>query len=250
MDFKSLTLIGGKNKDGELEDFMPLVMERGVLYTIIGDTGSGKSRLIKDIEQIVKKDSVTRRQVLINGQSIDDLERNEIAKSLIAHLSQNMRFILDTTVEEFLRLHLICRGKSESLLTKTMDLANEITPERISLKQDLTTLSGGQTRALMIADIANICDSPVVLIDEIENAGINKLKALDTLINHEKLVLMVTHDPHTALMGQVRLIMQNGQLQAIVSRDDQENGLLRLLDRQYRDQLELHQRLKRGEIVQ
>lgn len=30
----------------------------------------------------------------------------------------------------------------------------------------------------MIADIAFICDSPIVLIDEIENAGIDKEKHL------------------------------------------------------------------------
>ena len=38
----------------------------------------------------------------------------------------------------------------------------------------------------MIADIALVCDSPVVLIDEIENAGVDKEKAflhLKTKIN-------------------------------------------------------------------
>lgn len=45
----------------------------------------------------------------------------------------------------------------------------------------------------MIADIALICDSPVVLIDEIENAGIDKEHALRALLGHDKLVLVVTH---------------------------------------------------------
>lgn len=52
----------------------------------------------------------------------------------------------------------------------------------------------------MIADIALLCDSPIVLIDEIENAGIDKERALGLLQRHDKLVLVVTHDPHTALM--------------------------------------------------
>lgn len=33
----------------------------------------------------------------------------------------------------------------------------------------------------MIADIALLCDSPIVLIDEIENAGIDKERALGLL---------------------------------------------------------------------
>ena len=58
--------------------------------------------------------------------------------------------------------------------TEVLALANEITPEPVTLRQGLNQLSGGQSRALMIADIALICDSPIVLIDEIENAGIDK----------------------------------------------------------------------------
>ncbi len=40
----------------------------------------------------------------------------------------------------------------------------------------VTSLSGGQSRALMIADTAFLSSSPVVLIDEIENAGIDRNK--------------------------------------------------------------------------
>ncbi len=59
----------------------------------------------------------------------------------------------------------------------------------------------------MIADIALLCDSPIVLIDEIENAGIDKERALGLLQRHDKLVLVVTHDPHTALMSRRRIVM-------------------------------------------
>ncbi|MEI3193577.1 MAG: hypothetical protein V8S22_06375 [Lachnospiraceae bacterium] len=38
----------------------------------------------------------------------------------------------------------------------------------------ITALSGGQSRALMIADIAFLSAAPSVLIDEPENAGIDK----------------------------------------------------------------------------
>lgn len=135
------------------------------------------------------------RHVLLDGRISERNRRMEIAAGLVAHLGQSMRFVLDTTVEEFLMLHGLCRGKNVDL-DGILELANGITPEPILAGQNLNLLSGGQTRALMIADIALICDSPVVLIDEIENAGIDKEHALRALLGHDKLVLVVTHDSH------------------------------------------------------
>ena len=48
------------------------------------------------------------------------------------------------------------------------------------------------------------------LIDEIENAGIDKERALGLLQKKDKLVLVVTHDPHTALMAQRRIVLSGG----------------------------------------
>lgn len=50
----------------------------------------------------------------------------------------------------------------------------------------VTALSGGQSRALMIADTALLSSSPIVLIDEIENAGVDRKKALELLVRKEK----------------------------------------------------------------
>ena len=44
-----LTIYGGNDKYGNPEGIQRLDLFRGELYTIVGNTGSGKSRLIKDI---------------------------------------------------------------------------------------------------------------------------------------------------------------------------------------------------------
>ena len=41
----------------------------------------------------------------------------------------------------------------------------------------------------MIADTAILSSSPIVLIDEIENAGIDREKALELLVSEDKIVL-------------------------------------------------------------
>lgn len=241
-----LTIEPGRDKDGRPESWQPFTMKSGELYTIVGNTGSGKSRFMKDIEQLAQGDTVTGRKVLLGGRPVPVETRLSQAAGLIAHLGQNMRFMLDTSVEEFLNLHALCRKKRPEP-ERVLELANRITPEPVAAGQNLNLLSGGQTRALMIADIAMICDSPIVLIDEIENAGIDKERALEVLLRREKLVLVVTHDVHTALMAPRRMIMGNGAVREVVERSEEEETLFETLSLEYRSQQERQRLLRKGE---
>ena len=128
-------------------------------------------------------------------------------------------------------------------------VANDITPEPIAMDESLNLLSGGQTRALMIADIALICDSPIVLVDEIENAGIDKQRALSLLQSREKLVLVVTHDPHTALMAERRLVMSGGAVKAVITRSEREAALYDHLSIEYARSQRLQTLLRKGELL-
>lgn len=243
---QSLTIQAGRDKQGSPEAFDSLTLHTGELCTIVGNTGSGKSRLIKDVEQLANGDSVTSRTILLDGAPVPHAARLHQSAHLIAHLGQNMRFMLDTTVAQFIKLHAQCRACAVSV-SAVVALANEITPEPILPDQNLNLLSGGQTRALMIADIALICDSPIVLIDEIENAGVDKEKALSLLQGRDKLVLVVTHDPHTALMAPRRVVMQGGAVTAIVERTPEEVQLYTRLSQAYRLQQRYQTALRKGE---
>lgn len=112
--------------------------------------------------------------------------------------------------------------------------------------QSLNLLSGGQTRALMIADIAFICDSPIVLIDEIENAGIDKEKAFALLLSKEKLVMIVTHDPHTAFMAKQRIVMEAGEIKQVIQRSRTEEETFHQLSKEYRKQKSLQDAIRNG----
>lgn len=247
-DLRELTVLPGTNKAGEPELFDALHLVPGEMYAVVGNTGSGKSRLIKDVEQLVDGTSTTRRRVLVNGRAPDRYERRQVERALIAHLAQSMRFVLDVTVGEFVALHASCRDASVPV-HDVVALANEITPEAIDAGMGLGQLSGGQTRALMIADVARICNSPVVLVDEIENAGINKEVALRVLCDASKLVLVVTHDPHTALMARTRIVMANGAVSAVRERSAVEEGLFGELRQMYQRQMALQERVRKGEAL-
>lgn len=242
---KSLTILPGKDKNKQVEPYSSFSLRRGELYTIVGNTGSGKTRFIKDIEQLAYGDSITERRILLDGARVAPSERQRLSSRLVAHLGQNMRFVLDTNVLKFLQLHAECR-KCSATPEEVLVLTNQITSEPVLLDQSLNQLSGGQSRALMIADIALICDSPIVLIDEIENAGIDKERALNLLLSRDKLVLVVTHDPHTALMAQQRIVLSGGAVTAIVERSAEEYALYQTLGQIYKQQQHYQSLLRKG----
>ena len=86
-------------------------------------------------------------------------------------------------------------GAKGSPARQVFDAANSLAGEPFAPGTQLTQLSGGQSRALMIADTAILSWSPVLLIDEIENAGVDKRRALDLLLSTDKIIVMATHDP-------------------------------------------------------
>src|SRR5690554_768398 len=228
----SLTILAGHDKSGKEENFGELTIEKSEIISIVGPTGSGKSRLLADIEWTAMKDTPTGRTILINGELPDKKWRFSSNNKLVAQLSQNMNFVMDLTVREFLELHAASRlvEDVEGTIDRIIKEANNLAGEKFDLDTPVTSLSGGQSRALMIADTAILSSSPIVLIDEIENAGIDRRKALNLLVDEEKIVLMATHDPTLALIADKRIIIKNGGIHKIIETSPEERELLTKLE--------------------
>jgi len=170
---------------------------------------------------------------LINWEKPDYSMIFSTSNKLVAQLSQNMNFIMDLTVREFLELHAKSRmvENQEEVVLKIVEAANELAGEKFDPDTPVTGLSGGQSRALMIADTAILSTSPIVLIDEIENAGIDRKRALNVLVNEEKIVLMATHDPSLALMADKRIVIKNGGIHKVIETGTKEKEVLKELEK-------------------
>lgn len=227
----TLSILAGKDKDGKIENYKKLDIKSGEIISIVGPTGSGKSRLLADIEWTAQGDTPTERKILINEEVPDKKWRFTGGKKLVAQLSQNMNFVMDLSVMEFLNLHAESRliDNQEEVVERIFREANKLAGEQFSREAQITSLSGGQSRALMIADTAILSSSPIILIDEIENAGINREKALELLVGEEKIVLMATHDPILALMGDKRIIINNGGIKDVIETSSEEKKLMKEL---------------------
>jgi len=105
----------------------------------------------------------------------------------------------------------------ESVVGDILDFANQLTGEPIIVDSAMTELSGGQSRALLIADAVVIGNSPIILLDEIENAWINLTRTLELLRKYEKIFIFVTHDPRITLSSDYRIVMKGGAMQDAIT---------------------------------
>ena len=246
-----LTILAGQDKSGNSEEHDRLGIKKSEIISIVGPTGSGKSRLLADIEWAAQKDTPTKREILINGKIPDKKLRFSSNNKLVAQLSQNMNFVMDLSVKEFLELHAKSRmiDNVEEITLKIIEEANKLAGEKFNIDTPITALSGGQSRALMIADTAILSSSPIVLIDEIENAGIDRKKALDLLVSSDKIVLMATHDPTLALIANKRIIIKNGGISKIIETTKEEKEILKKLEKMDNIIQKMRGNLRNGEII-
>lgn len=226
---ETITILGGHNRAGEPEPVQRIDMKMGDVISIVGPTGSGKTTLINDLELFANANTQTGRRVLINGELPPYEYRDNPASNPIALITQHTTFLSDLPVEEFLQAHAHIRAvekeQVDTMIQKTLDFGNQLTGEPIVLSSRMTELSGGQTRALLIADAAIICNTPIVLLDEVENAGIHRTRALELLRAYRKIFIFVTHDPRIALLSDYRIVMQGGSVISVLTTNEEERKL-------------------------
>lgn len=238
-----LTIMGGTDRNGNAEAIRSLTLKAGESLSVIGLTGSGKSECLADVEQMADRDTPSGRVVNFfrEGKLI-------VGQGLVATLSQRTHFIMDTTVGEFARMHASSLKKNgRDWPQEVVTLANTLCGEPMEKESLIQRLSGGQSRALMIADIALISDAPVVLIDEVENAGIDKYLAVKILSGHGKITIISTHDPVLMLSSPRRLVMSMGGMCHLHEMDASEIRYRTKLEKVDAIMLGARERLRKGE---
>jgi ABC-type lipoprotein export system ATPase subunit len=251
MRIKRISVLGGRNRSGGREPVARVSFEMGAMVSIVGPTGSGKTTLINDIELFANRNTPTGRQVKINGRLFPGASGPRPRRNPVAMISQHTNFLSDLPVDEFLRIHAQVRGSDPGrALEATLRFANLLTGEPIIRKNRMTELSGGQTRALLIADAVVIGASPIILLDEIENAGIHRIKVLELLKSHKKVFIFVTHDPRIALISDFRIVMKNGAMLKVIKTSAEEKLLSEEIKAMDDLLLDLRARIRAGRRLQ
>ena len=247
---REITIVGGHDKNG-MPEKAELTVKPGEVISIVGPTGSGKSRLLGDIECMAQGDTPTGRRIRINGEFPDEETRFELEGRLVAQLSQNMNFVMDLSVRDFLQMHAKSRfcEDPESVAEQCYACANDLAGEAFDISTKVTQLSGGQSRALMIADTAYMSSSPVILIDEIENAGIDRRQAISILTRQDKIVFISTHDPMLALSASKRIVIRNGGIAKVMETTEEERASLSVIEELDDTIMRIRSMLRAGEQI-
>jgi ABC-type lipoprotein export system ATPase subunit len=244
----TISLLAGRNRSGHTESLARLDLHMGDIVSIVGPTGSGKTTLINDLELFANANTPTGRRVLIDDELPPQEYRDDPAKHPIALITQHTKFLSDLPVREFLNVHARIRhsDRADTLVARTLEFANELTGEPVEPDVSMTELSGGQTRALLIADAAVVCSTPIILLDEIENAGIHRARALALLREHRKIFIFVTHDPHIALLSDYRVVMKEGGMLKLLRTSPDERALSVTVGRWDEAHCRLREKLRLG----
>ncbi|MDE5892565.1 MAG: ABC transporter ATP-binding protein, partial [Acetatifactor sp.] len=188
---------------------------RGKFYAIMGKSGSGKTTLLSLMAGLMLP---TKGQILIDGISTSELNRNQLRRDRISVIYQDYNLFPLLTVEENVEYPLCLRGqKGEKNTDAVRECLKAVDISEEQFKARPVTLSGGEQQRVAIAR-ALITGSELILADEptgsldTANTG-NIVKILGKIAHEEgRCVIIVTHDPAVSQAADVVLHMQDGEL--------------------------------------
>ncbi len=161
LEVKNLSFAYSKN-GRRILDGVSFYLEQGQFMAILGNNGAGKSTLIKCIDRI---NPVTAGQVLVNGKSIEAMQRRQLAQS-VAYVPQNTQpahtMVFDAVLlgrKPYIKWGIT--AEDERIVAETLEMLN--------LKQlesrYLDELSGGELQKTMLAR-ALVQQPKYLLLDE------------------------------------------------------------------------------------
>lgn len=190
-----------------------LSIPRGQTLVIIGESGCGKTMLLKSVVGLIKP---TSGNVLYEGQDIHRLNAKEMTalRRKFGFVFQNAALFDSLSVGDNVAFPLVQHGvASGSQLRRIVSngLAQVGLPDNVAAKRP-AELSGGMrkrvglARALVLEPELVLYDEPTTGLDPIMSDVINEL-ILRTRQNLNVTSLVITHDMRTALKVADRVVM-------------------------------------------
>ncbi|HEX7829556.1 MAG TPA: ABC transporter ATP-binding protein [Thermoanaerobaculia bacterium] len=196
---------------------LSLQIDEGEFLALMGPSGSGKSTLLNLLAGL---DRPTTGAIEVAGQRIENLSRRDLANWRARHVGFVFQFynlLPVLSAERNVELPLLLTNLSSSERKRHVATALEIVGLSHRAKHTPRTLSGGEqqrvgiARAIVTDPTLILADEPTGDLDRKTGDGIlDLMQALNR--QHNKTIIMVTHDPHAAERASRRLHMVDGQL--------------------------------------
>ena len=194
-----------------------LSLEKGEFVAMMGPSGSGKSTTMNILGCLDKPTSGT---YFLNGQSINDLEGDDLAvirNSTIGFVFQGFNLLQKTSAIENVELPLLYAGMAKKERRERAKEALIQMGLEDRLYHEPTQLSGGQQQRVAIArGIVN--RAPIIMADEptgnLDSKTSDEIMKLFKKINEEDgiTILLVTHEPEVAAYAKRIVHFKDGMI--------------------------------------
>jgi len=198
-------------------DSLSLEVSRGEFLALMGPSGSGKTTLLNLIAGI---DTASSGELIIDSQDLGSLSRAQLTKWRsvnVGYIFQLYHLVPILSAFENVELPLLLQPLTRSERRARVETALELVGLSDRIHHRPAELSGGQEQRVAIAR-AIVHDPGLLVADEPtgdldgESAGsiLDLLRSLSR--DHNKTIVMVTHDPRAAAVADRSLHLEKGQL--------------------------------------
>ena len=198
-------------------DNLNLEVPKGDFLALMGPSGSGKSTLLNLIGGL---DTPTSGNVEVDGERLDTLNSKALSKWRASHVGFIFQFynlLPVLTAFRNVELPLLLTKLSSSQRRQHVETALNIVSLEDRSGHKPSELSGGQQQRVAIAR-ALVSDPDILVCDEptgdLDRGTASEILTLLQILNrdHNKTILMVTHDPAAAEFAIRTLHLDKGKL--------------------------------------
>lgn len=213
LEFKNITY--SYNNNSVILDKVNATFKQGKFYTIIGPSGSGKTTFLSLAAGLDKANSGS---ILFDNRNINSIGLSNYRNKYISIIFQSYNLLtymsaLDNIICAMEIKDTKCPNKKE----KAIEILKQVGLTEEQGKQKVLTLSGGQQQRVAIAR-ALATESNLILADEAtgnldENTSNEIISIFEKLVReHNKTVILVTHNNEIAKKSDVTYLVKNKQL--------------------------------------
>jgi len=210
------TYVRGREKIEVLHG-LDLDIPRGDFVALMGPSGSGKTTLLNLIGGL---DTPTAGSIMVDGRRIDQLSSGELARWRATHVGFVFQFynlLPVLSAQRNVELPLLLTTLSAAQRRQHAEIALTLVGLQDRARHKPKELSGGQEQRVAIAR-AIVSDPTLLVCDEptgdLDRTTADEILTLLQMLNreHEKTVVMVTHDPKAAEYARRQLHLDKGTL--------------------------------------
>ncbi|MGX6970340.1 ABC transporter ATP-binding protein [Vagococcus bubulae] len=193
----------------EILDNINYNFESGKIYSIVGESGIGKSTLLSVMSGLEYKQS---GKIFLHDQEVTNFE---IYRKKMSYVFQSYNLISYLNPIENINIALDIHRKKVTQETLLSSL-ERLNLHGTTLEEPCSTLSGGQQQRVAIAR-ALALDTEIIIADEPtgnldrQNSE-NVMSIFESLKKEDKCIIMVTHDNSLNKKADVVMTIQNKQL--------------------------------------